>query len=566
MDVLTWVCVASLHFSGYKKRKEIRMSKILALKQDYTNYNLNNTPKKKIHQTPSFSAVPELPAEAEKFILGRAETVIEKHHRFSNPVFQFFNDTSGEIQNQLVNALFTTTLCPFVIAYNPFSKQDEKTRHYTAWRQPVSAIIAIGTSFPLTVLTNKFWNNLHNEGHTGFMDLRLSPTADKYKTPYKNIRKAAKAQGPEAYKAFLETWEPKELSEAIRNHKYYSWAKSWPSISYKSACLKNYVKIHQDARQALFTTIISADPKKLTADKGIIYLDGKPINPKKDLTPGKVGVSEELDLIPNMETTNDLQKYIQKHSLHHRKVSDLMRDKFKFKFYEEKDGALVGQFKQDVAKGKLSQVLAMDFLEKMGLIDRKEVNEADLLRAIMEHRQIEHAVELVKPFNNRLSEGQAIRVYALLGQDASRNIQMAIGEVLEKTETLSLGQFFHQIGIKVDDGSLQELMDMNMVKALEKFKEIFSGKKWEDGKLKGGQLKGYEKEIPLKDFAKRIIKLTSSDLGSIAKNDTKFAGIFFNLFITAFSCTVLNWAYPRFMEKFRPDLCADNNTQKGGNK
>lgn len=521
------------------------MSKILALNSDYRDYSSPyTTPKKKINLTPSFCK--GLNEDAVKIILSGTEAQLSKKHKLMNPVYQFFSDTSGEVQNQLINATFTTTLCPFMIAYNPFSNQDEKTRHYTAWRQPISAIIAVGTSWPLTVLTNRFWDHLHNEGYTGFIDLRMSPTKEKYMKQYKDAFKAAKANG--TLKDFLASIEPEDLPEAVKARKYRNESSTSPTIAYKRACFKNYVKKQQAKRQAIFAQIIAANPERLTAKDGTIYLDSKPINTG--------------DPIPNMDGQEQLNKYLQKHSLHHRKVSDLMKEKFGFEFYE--DGPLTGLFKPEIVKKNLSEVTAIDFLDKMGIIDRKEVSEADLLRAILEHRQIKHAPEYAKQHN--ITEDQAIRALAIEGQENSRTTQMAIGEVLDKTETLSLNQFFHQVDFKPEDGSLQNLMNMNMVEALEKFKRIFSGKAGKDGKIKGGILKGFEKDIPFETFAKRIIKMTSSNLEKTAKNDTKFAGIVFNLFITAFTCTVLNWAYPRFMRKFRPDLCSDSETKKGGNE
>lgn len=515
------------------------MSKILALKQDYRDYSNNNfytTPKKKINQTPSFCK--GLNEEAVKMILSGTEAHLNKKHSFINPVFQFFSDTSGEIQNQLVNATFTTTLAPFFIAFNPFSKQDEKTRHYTAWRQPISAIIAIGTSWPLTIMTNNFWDNLHNEGYAGFIDLRMSPTKEKYKKPYKDAFKDAKAQGK--LKEFLAANEPEDLSEAIKEHRFYKWSSSKPTLSYKRACFNNYVKKQQAERQALFAKIISADPKTLTAKDGIIYVNNEALNAGKP--------------IPNMETTEKLNKYLQKHSLYNRKVSDLMKEKFKFMFFEEKDGAWAkGRFLPEIVKKNLSEVTAIDFLSKMGIIDKKDVSESDLLKTILDERQLKYAEKLAKDLH--ITKDEAIRVYALIGQDTSRNVQMAVGEVQGKAETLSLGQFFHQVGFKDKDGTLQKLMDMNMVDALETFRKIFAGK-----------LKGFDSKTNMDTFAKRIIKMMADDLGKTAKNDTKFAGIVFNVFITAFSCTVLNWAYPRFMERFRPDLCSDNEAKKGGNK
>lgn len=72
-----------------------------------------------------------------------------------------------EIATTSINAIGTAAVAPVFIAFNPLSKTDKETRQYSALRQPVSAVLAIGTQFAAMVPFNKYLNKLINEGKLG---------------------------------------------------------------------------------------------------------------------------------------------------------------------------------------------------------------------------------------------------------------------------------------------------------------------------------------------------------------------------------------------------------------
>ena len=45
-------------------------------------------------------------------------------------ICKFLSDNDGEVQNQIINAIFTTTLAPLMIWKNPFSKKSEQQGIY----------------------------------------------------------------------------------------------------------------------------------------------------------------------------------------------------------------------------------------------------------------------------------------------------------------------------------------------------------------------------------------------------------------------------------------------------
>jgi len=301
-------------------------------------------------------------------------------------ISNFLAKNDGEIQSQAINAAFTTTLAPVMIAWNPFSKQDEKTKKYTALRQPVSAGIAMTGGLAMTIATNYYMNKMASEGYIANVDARIEPTKDYLKSKFKQDYKAAPDK-----KEFLEKCNP----ESIKGDKFSQNEK--PTKKYLEACLDGYSNNVKEERKKLFTALIGEDPKNIEIkENSEIWVKGEKLAEK----------------IPNLGTEAELKAYIKEHNLH------------------------------------------------------------------------------------------------------------ANPELFEKIK--------------------------NEIKELKPNAEI--------------------KEVA-KEFMSNKIKRMGKDFS----NFNKYALIFFNLFMVAITCTALNWAYPRFVEKFFPHLAKDDtpkkgNAQKGGNK
>lgn len=92
-------------------------------------------------------------------------------------------DNINEFQNILINSLGTGLIAPIFIKWNPLSKTDEDTRTYTAWRQPVSAALAIATQ---AVITLPFAAAIKSMASDGAFGQLYNETP--YKDPEKFIR------------------------------------------------------------------------------------------------------------------------------------------------------------------------------------------------------------------------------------------------------------------------------------------------------------------------------------------------------------------------------------------
>ena len=470
----------------------------------------------------SFGAeVPDfkLPDEALKVIVKEVRPEIKKRLGLLGTAYQYMSDTQGEIQNNLVNALFTTTLAPFWIAYNPFTKKSKEDKAYLALRQPISAVIALAGALPMTYGINKYIGYLQHTGNYETIDMRVCPSREYLKPIFKKEYKDAKKNN---LAAFLSKYDA-DVDDVIKEKKVL-----FSRFFHKQGCFKAYMKEIQDQRLDFFTSLIT----------------------EKNLD--KIDLIKRVEELQNTHTLKvkgfdkeaELTKYLNANNLYKRSFGDFMKERFKFEFYED------GSFKPHSIKEKLDQTLAMDFLRETGLIEEGKITEEALKRMLMENRQSFHVEENAKVLN--IPNDKAARDLAIKGADTSRNIEMTLSKKVTDAESINLTQFLHILGYKSEDGTLQELMNNKMDKALNKFKGKFEGK-----------LEGFG-EPELKDIAKRMLKFQTKRLSKNSSNSLKYAGMFFNLFVTAITCTVLNWAYPKFVKKFFSSLVPDK--EKGGKK
>ncbi len=94
------------------------------------------------------------------------ETVLDLFPVAAKRIFKM-HEGMGEIQNQLINAIGTGLIAPVFIKFNPLSDTDKDTRTYTAWRQPVSAVLAVGTQCAIVKPFNDIIRWMSDIGYLG---------------------------------------------------------------------------------------------------------------------------------------------------------------------------------------------------------------------------------------------------------------------------------------------------------------------------------------------------------------------------------------------------------------
>ena len=171
----------------------------------------------------------------------------------SGKVGRFFNyvgEHQGEALNIIVTAVGTAIICPLFIAFNPFSKEDAKTKEYSAWRQPISAAITVATQLTITKWFNDWLTKVAStkeksglRGNFTCADLRACPH-ERY------LKKIIKLEHPEFEKEQIdEEVKRRQLkAEKAEVKRMRNVMKDKP-IEYKELVCQDYI---EDAKKNFF--------------------------------------------------------------------------------------------------------------------------------------------------------------------------------------------------------------------------------------------------------------------------------------------------------------------------
>ena len=169
-----------------------------------------------------------------------------KFSRFLN----YVGANQGEALNIIVTAVGTAVVCPLFIAFNPFSKEDSKTKQYSAWRQPISAIIAVVTQLTITKWFNnwitKAASTTNAKGEAG-----LSSRADLRACPHERyLKRIIKLEHPEYDKKQIEAEVKRRQigAEKAEVSKMRRLMKDKP-IEYKELVCQDYI---DEAKKTFF--------------------------------------------------------------------------------------------------------------------------------------------------------------------------------------------------------------------------------------------------------------------------------------------------------------------------
>lgn len=550
------------------------MSKITSIQPNYqpvapekgkTNYKNN----------PSFGLFKPV-AKGKYADLGKADDELVKLAKecelaIMTPVSRFgafLSKHDSEVEKQLINAVFTCSLAPTMIAFNPLSKDDSKRKKYMALRQPISALVAIGGSAPLTMLMDRGLANIFSNGLVKSLDMRMSP--DK-----QCIRREVLKAHPE-YKFFNRRFSKE-----------------------KNMKLDNLLEIETSKYSEFFSTLLSSGSDKIRFENGEVKILGKELKEDEKTCKCKVEDNPEKVMsrkVPNINSQEDLDKFLDLNAMRSRKLKEIMKNDLGFEFFEN------GQIKEKLAMSRLENTSAVDFLKKIGM---KNVTEADLVKSLNKIYQ-DNIVNLVNENSGNSGEksklidnineilksaskvedktskivtllqdnlGSRLSKEAMdkLNKGVTRNIEYHLGGINDGN--LKMSQLFHRLNYVDSKGNLdltkiEALMDENLPEVLNKLVNGDKNQKYEGLKVlfEDGKEKGIPKvEEFLRNFAKNDIKNLSEKL----KTYKGYVGIVSNLFIVAVTCTILNIVYPRIVRNLFPKLVQDDKTsgsKEGGNK
>jgi hypothetical protein len=190
---------------------------------------------------------------------------IKKHSSTFMNFLQGMGHKVSESITIMVTGIGTAFIAPLFIAFNPFSKEEEDTKKYSALREPVSAVIAVATQLGVVTKFNGWLDKLASTGKLKDIDLTASPT-DSY------LRNQIKKEG-----LYL---SPTEMDTEIDNRKKYAFR---PIVDKKRQELKNTNIAWED--------LIS--PKDSTDPEDIMTKAEEYVN--KKIKEGKIKISSKVE-------------------------------------------------------------------------------------------------------------------------------------------------------------------------------------------------------------------------------------------------------------------------------
>lgn len=516
---------------------------MLRVEQKQPNY-LQNFSQKKSNPShkPSFEGKNQEITDFVKEFVKKNNVDKVGFHGWLSSLSQFLARNKGEIQTQAVNAVFTCTLAPAFIAFNPISKQDEKTKKYTALRQPISALNTILISVPLTTLINHHTERLASIGHLKSIDLRSNPNSDYLGRIFEKEYKKVKNNKNELETFLNNNGISKEAREKLEKEikdtfPQYEGVKLEKEI--KKGWKELYIKHTQKKASEFFTELLHEKPENLVNNTNI------------------TGKLTEY----HIENLND---YLKENNLHEIDSSKFIKDHFDFDFFEEKltengKAKIKLELKEEAFGKKIKQINAIDFLRKIGFVgyeiedDGKlksgSIPEENLKTFLLQKRQ-EPVAEFLKNAHNITSE-TATKEAEEIGKMTSRNMQFTINGKIIEEESITLEKMLDTLKIKKSE-FIEDINTKKIAEFMEKYAKKLVGMEGLTG-------------TSVKDIAKQLIQNNKKPLERKFSGVKNYVGIFFNLGIAAIACTTLNWTYPRIVEKLFPSL-AKNDSPKGGKK
>lgn len=448
------------------------------------------------------------------------QTVIEKAINQNNtPVLRGINrlrNNIGEFQDICINAIGTGFLAPVFIKYNPLSKTDEDTRTYSAWRQPVSAGLAILTQGLITIPVVKVIKNMANNGYLN-EECNLTPFRDKT-----YIEKLMKKMHPDANKKQLE----KYISEYLKSN-----------------------------NGDLQSTIAS-----LKEDNTVYYTVKKLFDKQR-----KTNNNEEHQLSKRVKM--DPQKYSK---LLNRTVDDMIKDE-----QIQLDRCENEKYTKRLAQSEYYRTNSSDALNLLNEMKTK-INSTEDIKEIKKQLKTQYKkLKSNKANPHLLSMLEETIALSVAGKDNMlEKVNKMEGHVhkhMNKTpeEVVTAVKASLKERIDAHKGVIEFLNKVKDAikdgKTVSQIEEMFT-KEVEDYHQKAVKLNLENKESRLKnkkfshEVANKLKTLTQKHIEGVKRISTLIAA----LAVLPVSCSLLNWIYPRFMDAVFPNLSSKkhNNESK----
>lgn len=456
-----------------------------------SGYRFSGAKNRSLRTAPSFTAKP--------IAAGTLDDAVAALVPKSLRVLKKLGSSGGEIQNIIINSLGTGLVAPIFIKYNFMSKTDEDTRTYSAWRQPVSAVLAVVTQCGLTAPFYKIFDNWSNKGVFG-EKLNKTLFMDDY-----YIKKLMKRKHPDATKDQLEGYVSEFKKD--QNSNLIKQLRENSTVNYKfadgvtrkisdneyrnllSETLDNLIKFDEAREKELNTTI-----EKRTIRSNYY---------RKNNAEAKAILEETAEAVKNAKTVGQIDSFIAS------KINSLRSNNNAKEMI-----AILGDIQKRAHKNGGEKTESFRNI-KRALQDnvRKMLNHVDIYSRINSDAEVARRVE---------ASVQADILEVQASKQFFENLKRTISE-------------------KTNIGDIQNLIN-------EKRKAL---------KIENSSLN--------RDFAEEVAKQLVNRTKAHMKCFKQIVGVFVSLAVLPFTCTLLNYIYPRFMDVFFPNLSSKkhaNESQK----
>ncbi len=421
-----------------------------------------------------------------------------EHSKGVQKGLQYLGTNNGENLNNIVTAVGTSAVAPIFIRYNPLSHEDSKTKAYTAWRQPISAVINLAVQLLVMSKYNDMLDRHATYLGTDRMDLRAKPKEAALRKLINAEYKHEKAQAALKGEEFMNKKEFfKKRLEHYQDEAFYSelgrYRKEMAKTDIPVADLIK-PKEFQDARVSAFREIIAKDYGVTDAELGemkdfdTFKKKGKSIIKSKHIDTKKL--TEDIERRAEQIASDKVLKQIELETSIKLETSSRLDNMLKLA--DEKSKEIYDNAKVKNKSDAISNARKKIFTDTINTM-KQEMN-------ALEQEVI------------ALSKAEGL-------EEAEKAAQMA--EKRARAEVLN-----------------SAIAKMERAGSIERVRHHGSSKK----------------EVLQSVKIKKWLKVRINRAEQILSDYKKKSGIVVGLMILPITCGVLNWSYPRIMERFFPEL------------
>lgn len=443
---------------------------------------------------------------------------------------------NGENLNNIVTAGGTAFVAPVFIRFNPLSSEDPKVKSYSALRQPLSAVLALSVQLPVMTAYNLALDKWAASGKIARIDLRAKPPESIVETLAKETYKQ------QSREYFAGGGNAKDFKEKFR----------------KGLSKQDYIEdLMNEARNNVFYAqrdnlrALAKDDKPITTR--VIRENGKVVDWAR---PMRLGDLNDLEFVKPDELAkakNDsYPKILRQFGLNpdDKKLFDIKYDWSAADPKGDYAKRLKGEmsvpeslkgYDKDAIKSALKKI-GKDYKEFANILDQtaEKVAIARVKADMAQETDVKFEISKVLDGMKSKLATEKNRIYA---NDKILDKASAIAEAEAKIIKEQIDKFDDTI--KKSNGD--DVITKTLNRAIDKIRD----KKISDLRFHGSTREEVETSVKVKKWLRAEINRREG----VYKNFKKLSGLVFGLAILPFTCGLLNWAYPRFMEKFFPSLC-----------